>query len=356
MQRLAEVQQDRGETRAAAALYDRLDRDYPASPEALDSAARRRAMAALIPAQTPDERRTRHVRSGTALLEARQYTAALAAFRAALESKPTGADLDRVRLLLGRALIGARRVRDAEVQLDAIASGSPEAAEAAYHLAHQRARRGNITAYESVVQRFPGTPWSEEALFQLANNEQKDARDADAAPYYRRQLQDSPNGRHVERAAWRVGFYDFRSGRFEDAATLLEGVARRRDVSSSTPGFLYWAGRARAAFGQTEPARGALRRDGAPLQAQLPRPQGSRGPGPPSSPARGHDPERAAGPPPPAPPSPSPSARAPASSCSSISSRKPPKSCARRPRPPRARPRWPGSSGAVAACAMRSSR
>jgi len=255
LQRLAEVRQDRGETRAAAALYDRLDRDYPASPEALDTAARRRAMAALVPAQTPDERRARQVRSGTALFEARQYKPALAAFRAALESKPMGADLDRVRLLLGRALIGARRVREAEVQLAAIPSGSPEAAEAAYRLAHQRARRGSITAYESVVQRFPGTPWSEEALFQLANNEQKDARDADAVPYYRRQLQDSPNGRHVERAAWRVGFYDFRSGRFEDTATLLEGVARRRDVSSSTPGFLYWAGRARAALGQTEPAR-----------------------------------------------------------------------------------------------------
>jgi soluble lytic murein transglycosylase len=255
LQRLAEVQEHRGETRAAAALYDRLDRDYPASPEALDTAARRRALAALVPAPTTEDRRARHVASGTALLEARQYTPAAAALRAALDSKPTGADLDRVRLLLGRALMGAKRVREAELLLAAIGSGAPEAAEAAYLLAHERARRGNVTAYESVVQRFPGTPWSATALFQLGNNEQKDARDADAAPYYRRQLQDSPNGSHVERAAWRVGFYDFRSRRFEDAATLLEGVARRRDVSSSTPGFLYWAGRARAALGQTEPAR-----------------------------------------------------------------------------------------------------
>jgi soluble lytic murein transglycosylase len=106
-----------------------------------------------------------------------------------------------------------------------------------------------------VVQRFPGTPWSEEALFELGNNQQKDARDAEAVPYYRRQIQDNPNGRNLERAAWRVGFHDFRSGRFEDAANLLESVARRREVSSSTPGFLYWAGRARAALGQTEPAR-----------------------------------------------------------------------------------------------------
>jgi soluble lytic murein transglycosylase len=253
--RLAELQDARGERRAAAALYDRLDREFTASPEAAQGAIRLFALRSLLPAEPVAERRKRAIVRAASLLEASQHTAAVKAFRSVLETKPEGDELDGVRVGLGRALQGARRPREAEVQWNAIGSGSAYAAEAAYLLARQRARRGAVEAYQTVVERFPGTAWSEEALFQLANNEQKDARDAEAVPYYRRLLADRPNGRYVERAAWRVGFFDFRSGRYEDAATLLEGTARRREQSSSTPGFLYWAGRARAARGEVERAR-----------------------------------------------------------------------------------------------------
>lgn len=253
--RWAEVQDSRGDARAAAALYDRVDRDYPASPEAHDGALRLKALAALLPAEPVADRRARAIRRGEALLEANQRLPAVAAFRVALETKPTGDELDLVRVRLAQSLLATGRGREAEIQLAAIGSGSPHAAEAAYRLAHERARRGSLEPYETVVERFPGTAWSEEALLQLANNWQKDARDAEAVPYFRRLLKDSPNGRYLERATWRVGFFDFQAARYEDAATLLEGTARRREPGMSTPGFLYWAGRARAAQGQTDRAR-----------------------------------------------------------------------------------------------------
>ena len=253
--RSAEVQDAKGDPRAAAVLYDRLDREYPASPQAKDGAPRLQALASLLPALPPAERRARQIRRGLALLEAAQKAPAVAAFRAALEAKPTGDELDLVRASLGKALLATGRVREGEIQLAAIGSGSPQAAEAAYRLARERARRGGVEPYETVVQRFPSTAWSEEALLQLANNWQKDAKDAEAVPYYRRLIKDSPNGRYLERAAWRVGFFDFRAARYEDAARLLEDTARRREPGMSTPGFLYWAGRARAAQGQVERAR-----------------------------------------------------------------------------------------------------
>jgi soluble lytic murein transglycosylase len=252
---LARAQEASREARAAAATYDRLDREFPASPQARESAARRKALATLLPAEPPAERRAREIRRGEALLDAGLGKAAAPAFQAALERRPTGEELDRVRLGLGRSLLAARRAREAERQLEAIPSGSPLAAEAAYLLARQRARRGGVTAYETVVERFPGTAWSEEALLQLANDRQKDALDAEAVPYFRRLLKDSPNGRYVERAAWRVGFFDYRAGRYEEAAALLESTARGREPSASTPGFLYWAGRARAVLGETDRAR-----------------------------------------------------------------------------------------------------
>ena len=106
-----------------------------------------------------------------------------------------------------------------------------------------------------------------------------------------------------------------------------------------------------------ERARSSLRRDRAPLQAQLPRPAGARGPGPAPAAAR----ERGAGSfaactRAHAPMWPSPCARVSASSCSSTGSTKRATSCGRSPPPRLDRPPSPGSSGAEAACATRSSR
>ena len=110
-----------------------------------------------------------------------------------------------------------------------------------------------------VADRFPGTPWGEEALLSLANHYQKDALDDGAAPWWRRLLAEYPDGRYAERAAWRVGWGDYRASRFEQAAQTFEGTARRRPPGTATPGLLYWSGRARLALGQDDRARELFR-------------------------------------------------------------------------------------------------
>jgi len=55
-----------------------------------------------------------------------------------------------------------------------------------------------------------------------------------------------------------VGWADYRAGRYEAAALLLETTARLRPPSGSTAGFLYWSARARVAMGQTDRARPLL--------------------------------------------------------------------------------------------------
>jgi outer membrane protein assembly factor BamD (BamD/ComL family) len=101
-----------------------------------------------------------------------------------------------------------------------IGAGSPHAAEAAYRLAADSARRTRTAeAYLPVADRFPATPWGEEALLSLANHYQKDALDDGAAPWWRRLLSEYPDGRYAERAAWRAGWGDYRAKHFEQAAT-----------------------------------------------------------------------------------------------------------------------------------------
>ncbi len=256
MERLGEIQEERGARKAAAEAYDRLDRDYPASTQAHDTALRLRALAPFLPAAATPERLGRDLRKALALLEAGRNWEAVAALRAAQAWKPGGDDDDLLHVRLGQALLALGRLREAERSLAGVGPKSPYAAEAAFHLARLSAREGRtVDAYGSVAEHFPGTPWAEEALLSLANHYQRDARDEEALPFYRRLLAEYPDGRYVERATWRTAWADYRAGRHEQAAQALERAARLRPPGTPTPGFLYWAGRSRAALGQTERAR-----------------------------------------------------------------------------------------------------
>jgi soluble lytic murein transglycosylase len=259
IERLGEIQEERGVRKAAAEAYDRLDRDYPLSTQAHDAQPRLQALAAFLPATPAPERLERELRRALAFFEAGRYVEAVGSFRAAQALQPGGDDADLVRVRLGRALLALGRFREAEASLVAVGTKSPHAAEAAFHLAKLRVRRGQtVEAYEAVADRFPGTPWGEEALLSLANHYQKDAHDEEALPYYRRLLAEYPDGRYVERATWRTAWADYRAGRFEAAAQALERAARLRPPGSATPAFLYWAGRSRAAIGQMDRARQLL--------------------------------------------------------------------------------------------------
>jgi soluble lytic murein transglycosylase len=167
---------------------------------------------------------------------------------------PAEADLARVRL--GRALLLRRTSAEGRALLQKVPPESKHAAEAAFQLARDSTRRTRTPqAFEAVADRFPGTPWGEEALLSLANHYQKDALDDPALPWWRRLLAEYPSGRYVERAAWRVGWADYRARRYEAAAYVFESTARLRPPSGATPGFLYWSARARLAMGQPDRAR-----------------------------------------------------------------------------------------------------
>lgn len=256
---IGQIQDKLRDPKAAALSFDRLDREFPASAQARSAHARLQALASLLPPATPAERDARALARAVAFFDASQWSAALPLLRA-LKARPLPApEADLVRVKLGRTLLMLKRTRDAEGELRAVAADSPHAAEAAYYRARLSvARTRRPDDYEAVATRFAGSPWGEEALLSLANHFQKDARDDEALPYYRRLLVGYPDGRYADRAAWRVGWGDYRLGRYADAARTLEDAARRRPVTSFTAGMLYWAGRARQAQGDTAGARALM--------------------------------------------------------------------------------------------------
>ncbi len=256
LQRLGEVNEARGDRVAAAAAYDRLDRDFPTSAAAHDASARLAALGALLPLVSPADRAARGLPAGLALLEAGRNTDAVRAFRSIPPGILSADDADLVRVSQARALLALGRVIEAQAAIAPIKPDSPHSAEAGFYRARIKDRWSRSTAgYRQVLQQFPGTRWAEESLLALANEYQKDARDEEALPHWRRLLAEYPDAKYVERACWRTAWADYQAGRYEAAAQALERTVRLRPPSASTPGFLYWAGRSRAALGQVDRAR-----------------------------------------------------------------------------------------------------
>jgi peptidoglycan lytic transglycosylase len=253
--RLGSVHERRGDKRAAAAAYFRLEGEHPASEEARTAAARLKALASFAPTLAPGERDARDLARARALSAANRYTEAWPVAQALLR-RGTADQPGEARVIAARALIERDRDRLAEPLLAGVPVGSSFAPEAAFLRARIANRRGGRPdVYEAIVARYPGTSWAEEALATMAHLTSRDGLEADAVPYYRRLLESFPAGRYVERSLWAVGWSAYKAGRYAEAAEHFESAATRTPLGSFESRFLYWAGRARAAMGQPDLAR-----------------------------------------------------------------------------------------------------
>jgi soluble lytic murein transglycosylase len=75
-----------------------------------------------------------------------------------------------------------------------------------------------------------------------------------ALAYYRRMLENFPEGKYASDAKWRVLWEDFRSGRYADAGFGWEEAAREQPGSEESAKLLYWAGRSYQAAGRFDRA------------------------------------------------------------------------------------------------------
>jgi tetratricopeptide (TPR) repeat protein len=204
---LGAVQEQRGQRRAAAEALDRLDRDYPASAQGREDAARLSKLADALTPATPQEKMGRDLKKALVLFEAGEHRTAVKLFQALLLRKPSPADTDVIHVRLGRALLEIGKHDDsARVALAAVKKGSAVEPEAAYFLAKIQSRRASSPAvYGSVATRFPGTSWGEEALLDGAAFYARSGRDEDALPFYRRIYEGYPQGKYIDPATFRVG-------------------------------------------------------------------------------------------------------------------------------------------------------
>ena len=250
---LAEALLAQGSRGEALPRLEEIERLYPTSPQAQTAAtqiANLIAPSGAHPQRTARQDFERRFTRAKALLDANQRTTALVELRKLKAHKAVDQDIDAVQVALGRAL-SRTAVREAKALLTTIPQTSPANAEARLLLARMAPESERPMRLNEIVSQFPKTPVAEEALYSLANFFQKDALYAEAAPYYRRLVDDFADGSYAESAAMRAAFEALRAGRFADAAPPLETMARR---AKAPAGFLYWAGMARLRNGEIERA------------------------------------------------------------------------------------------------------
>ena len=249
------MHQSRKELKEAADAFARLDREFPASPEAIAGAPRLRALKAYVTPLSPAEQRARDLDRAKRMLAGGKDKEARALLKSLLARTPKGDESDEVRLRLGRAFAAAGREGDAVATLAAIGPDARLGGEAAYERARIQSRKQRSPApYRAVADRYPGTLWAEDSLLSLGYFYLKDMKEDEAIPHLQRLLDAFPQGRYADRTAWWIGWWHYRHGRYPDAAEQLERAVKTHPPTYYTPGFLYWSGRARAALGQKDRA------------------------------------------------------------------------------------------------------
>jgi soluble lytic murein transglycosylase len=107
---------------------------------------------------------------------------------------------------------------------------------------------------DRLVKGHPQSPWVEDGLFAVGNYYWVNMDRTRAAEFYRRTLDNFPDGKNSQSAAWRVAWTAYLD-RKPEAADMIEAYVRRFPTASYVQDALYWLGRAYERSGNAAHAR-----------------------------------------------------------------------------------------------------
>ena len=193
------------------------------------------------------------------LMEQQRYRDAYNGFASLLKRFSKQADSDLVRLRMATCQYRRRQLTASVANFKRVKGDAlvPEAVFYQAEVARRKRRRSTFRARVSELEtRYPKSPWTEKAIWSLANHLADDEEHDEALEHYRRLIQQFPQGEHVLDAKWRIHFASFRSGRFEEAGFGLEEAVRERPGADERARILYWAGRSYQEAGRFDRAEG----------------------------------------------------------------------------------------------------
>ncbi len=127
---------------------------------------------------------------------------------------------------------------------------------------HRSAKKESdmLSVAEQLVQKYPSSKWSEEALMMVANYYWVELNRAKAVSYYQRVLDNFPAGKYAFFCEWRIAWIAYldRQPYADDKLTVF---LRKYPSSANAPDALYWLGRNAERSGNPGHARSYFRTD-----------------------------------------------------------------------------------------------
>lgn len=261
--KLGRAAMDAGNRAAATRAFARIYFEYPLAPEAADAAAE---LARVAPTATKPSLQTvtSILGRGERLFAGRQYGDARAAFDS-VKPLATGDDRQVVDLRLAECDFHLKRYPVALAALRSYLDRSKaRPAEAEYYYLGALREADRMAEYDerlkAFVDRAEDPAFVERALYDLAQFHVLANDDAKAAEAFADLYRRFPQGAFAERAAWKSGWWAYRSGDYAETIRVFESAAVGLRHADFRPAWLYWIARSRANLAQPETALDAYAR------------------------------------------------------------------------------------------------
>lgn len=196
------------------------------------------------------------------LFGAKRYAEARSAFQD-FQKQVNGDDREVTDLRIAECDYFLKRYAAARDALEPYLDKASRKAEARFFYSSAVRELGDHDRYvaltKALVADVPDSTWAEEALNNLGTQYLLADQDALAAQTFKEQYAKFPRAQHSERAAWKYGWWAYKSGNYAEAVRVFEAAAADFPRSDYRPPYLYWSARARARMGDRAAADARMR-------------------------------------------------------------------------------------------------
>lgn len=247
-----------GNRKKAAEAYVRLYYEYPLTDAGSTAARELDALADQITRRGYDA----DIGRAQMFFGARRWAEAKAAF-VAVRPHVSGDDRELVDLRIAECDYNLGNFAAARDALRPYTQKASRRAEARFFYLGAIHELGDDAQYialtRGMVAEFPDSSWAEEALNNLGTYYILEDKDQAAAEIFRELYERFPAGKRAERAAWKYGWWSYRTRDYAEAIRVFESAAATFPRSDYRPSYLYWTARAHARKGSATVSASRMR-------------------------------------------------------------------------------------------------
>lgn len=248
LSRVARTAVASGDRKKAAQAYVRLFYEHPLTPAGAQAATQLESFKDLVTRSSWDA----DIGRAQILFGARRYAEAKSAFLA-IRPNVGGDNRELADLRIAECDFHLKNYAAARDALRPHLEKASRRAEARFfYLSAIRELKDHpqyVALTQALVKDFPDSSWAEEALNNLGTHYILTNEDEQAAATFRELYQRFPSGSRAERAAWKYGWWAYKTADYKETIRVFESAAATFPRSDYRPSYLYWAARSHARAG-----------------------------------------------------------------------------------------------------------